>query len=243
MENWTNDFFGEAWHKYGFPIREPLTESDLRLIEWLAGEPPVKILDLACGLGRLAIPLAGAGYDVVGCDFQPDYIAEAEYAAKKAGVTAEFLVIDMRELDYREDFDIVINFWGSFGYFPDDINREVITGVYNTLKPGGRFILQAPNRDAILADFRQTMWHEVNDVRVLTLNDFDIATSAIETEWTYVFPGGRIEQMTSYTRIYSFHELREMLLSAGFEKVEGWSGIETPLAFDANPMCVVGVKR
>ncbi|MCP4231587.1 MAG: hypothetical protein GY771_15765, partial [bacterium] len=110
------------------------------------------------------------------------------------------------------------------------------------LKTGGRFILQAPNRDAIIADFRQTMWHQINEVRVLTLNDFDIATSVIKTVWTYLFPDGHTEEATSYTRIYSFHELRDVLLSAGFAGVEGWSGIDIPLTVDGNPMCVVGAK-
>ncbi|MCP4229474.1 MAG: methyltransferase domain-containing protein, partial [bacterium] len=134
MKEWTHGFFGETWYKYGFPIREAQTESDIELIKWIVGKQPVKILDLACGLGRLAIPLAQAGYDVTGTDFQPDYIAEAKRAAEKAGVTADFVVADMRELDYRKEFDVVVNFWGSYGYFKEGENRDIIERVFAALK-------------------------------------------------------------------------------------------------------------
>ena len=45
-----------------------------------------RVLDLACGSGRLAIPLAQAGAKVVGGDLSPRMLQRAQLAAKKRGV-------------------------------------------------------------------------------------------------------------------------------------------------------------
>jgi SAM-dependent methyltransferase len=46
------------------------------------GEP---VLDLACGAGRLLIPLLAAGVDVDGCDISPDMLEQCRKAAEAAG--------------------------------------------------------------------------------------------------------------------------------------------------------------
>ena len=40
------------------------------------------ILDLACGIGRISIPLAENGYKVIGIDISPSYIQRAKEYAK-----------------------------------------------------------------------------------------------------------------------------------------------------------------
>ena len=75
-----------------------------------------RILDLACGLGRIAINLAKAGYDVVGVDISPLYLRLAQKWAKKESVDGKtiFYRIDARKatrlLASEEDrFDAVVN--------------------------------------------------------------------------------------------------------------------------------------
>lgn len=60
---------------------------DLDLYLALAARDDGPILELAVGSGRLAVPLARAGYDVTGVDLDPAMLARARAAADRAGAT------------------------------------------------------------------------------------------------------------------------------------------------------------
>ena len=58
---------------------------DLDLYLALAGRVGGPILELAAGSGRLAVPLAAAGYDVTGVDLDPAMLDRARTAADERG--------------------------------------------------------------------------------------------------------------------------------------------------------------
>ena len=72
-----------------------------------------KLLDLACGFGRLTIPLSQKEYNVTGYDQSADYIEKAKRDAQKIAVTATFQVLDMRQLDLADQFEAVMSFSSS----------------------------------------------------------------------------------------------------------------------------------
>src|SRR5262245_28823220 len=57
------------------------------------------IVELAVGTGRIAIPIARAGIDVIGVDSSPGMLAVARAAAEQAGVAGR---VDLRVGDLRE---------------------------------------------------------------------------------------------------------------------------------------------
>ena len=71
----------------------------------------VRILDLGCHTGRLAIPLARAGHQVTGIDSSRFHIKRAEAHARQAGVSCHFLAGDgfrhIRKLN-PDSFDLVL---------------------------------------------------------------------------------------------------------------------------------------
>ena len=74
--------------------------------------PAGHVLDVPCGTGRVAVPLAERGFTVAGLD-----ISEAVLAvARKAGPDIDFRQGDMRELPWADgSFDAVLNLWTAFG--------------------------------------------------------------------------------------------------------------------------------
>src|SRR3954471_22467332 len=59
-------------------------------VPFFMGQLPAKkqsILELACGTGRAAIPIALAGHRVVGVDYAPEMIEIAETKRNAAGLT------------------------------------------------------------------------------------------------------------------------------------------------------------
>lgn len=76
-----------------------------------------KILDLACGFGRITLPLAKAGYNIIGIDLSPNLIKEARFNAKKLGLKVCFDIGSMLRLPYKnESFDKIFCLWSSFNH-------------------------------------------------------------------------------------------------------------------------------
>jgi SAM-dependent methyltransferase len=65
------------------------------------------ILELGCGTGRVAIPLAEDGHEVVGLDRSPAMLARAEKHARRSGVTLRLVEADMRSFSLTEAFALV----------------------------------------------------------------------------------------------------------------------------------------
>jgi SAM-dependent methyltransferase len=104
-----------------------------------------KLLDLACGFGRLAIPLARKGYNVTGYDQSADYVEQAAKDAQNADVTVTFQILDMRKLDDVEQFDAVMSFSSSLAFYDDSTNEDIIGRIHTALKPGGKFLFDQAN--------------------------------------------------------------------------------------------------
>lgn len=95
---------GGTWH-YGLVARwwaefnrtpDPDEFAFYRGMVERAGQPA---LDLACGAGRLLLPLLRAGLDVDGCDRSPDMLARCRDLAAKEGLTPTLHTQAMDELD------------------------------------------------------------------------------------------------------------------------------------------------
>ena len=101
------------------------------------------VLDLACGTGRHAKRLASRGFRVLGIDLSTESIAEAK---RSEGPNLWFRRQDMRMPFGTGVFDYVLNLFTSFGYFEDPAeNLTVVHNVAQSLKPGGRFVLDYVN--------------------------------------------------------------------------------------------------
>lgn len=175
-----------------------------------------KILDLACGHGRHSIKLKERGYDVIGVDINEKFLEVAREQAEEKSLDIEFRREDMRDLEYEEEFDIVLLIFTSFGYFYDKDNFEVLKKIYRALKPGGLFCLDIPNRDAVMRNWREHEVTEREDGLMVDRNSFDVDTGRILTE-RIILKGDERSDQEYWIRIYSFTEIREKLKDAGFE--------------------------
>ncbi|MFC4545765.1 class I SAM-dependent methyltransferase [Paenactinomyces guangxiensis] len=57
------------------------------------------VLDIACGTGRMTIPLAERGYDMTGFDITPEMLEAAKQKALDRGVSVHWIQADMRQLE------------------------------------------------------------------------------------------------------------------------------------------------
>ncbi len=105
-----------------------------------------RVLDLGCGAGRVAIPLAEMGLDVVGIDISSGMVAAAREQARHARQAQGALTFDVgdaTQLTYPdESFDAVLFSYNGIELVPGRMGKQrVLSEVFRVLRPGGRFIL------------------------------------------------------------------------------------------------------
>lgn len=127
----------------------------------------------------------------------------------------------MRSLPWRAEFDAVFSWFTSFGYFDDNTNRHILGEVLRVLRPGGRFVLHLNHRDALMAIFSPSIVVERDGDVMIDRNRFDPYTGRAHTQ-RIMIRDGQVFHSAFFVRLFSFTELRDWLLEAGFATVEGF---------------------
>ncbi len=117
-------------------------------------------------------------------------------------------------------FDAAYCMHTTFGYFDDDSNRKMIHSVNQSLRVGGRFLLDVINRDYVIRDLPARIWWEGEGSVILEEIDFNYFTSRIISKRSVVFDDGRHLEQEISVRSYSLHELGKILHHAGFRVLE-----------------------
>jgi ubiquinone/menaquinone biosynthesis C-methylase UbiE len=98
--------------------------------------PKMRVLDVACGTGNLAIPAAEAGAAVTGLDIALNLLTEARARAARKGVEVQFREGDAEALPCDDGaFDLVVSMFGAmFALRPEVAASELV----RVCRPGGR---------------------------------------------------------------------------------------------------------
>jgi SAM-dependent methyltransferase len=216
-------------------------------------QPGMRVLDLACGHGRIANRLAARGCHVTGLDAEPAFLRRARRDAGARGVTVEYVHGDMRELggmdtpaeaseageaSWAGRFDRAVSWFTSFGYFDDAGNRAVLAGVAQALAPGGMFLLELNNHTRLVRDFLPSVVVERGADMIVDRNRLDPLTGRSLVTRT-ILRDGRRRQARFFVRLFPFPELRDWLLAAGFSSVSGYGDAGAPLTAESNRMVVI----
>lgn len=130
------------WEKGDFTeIASYMRDSGEALVESLGVTPPAKVLDLGCGDGTTAVPLAELGAEVVGIDIAANLVQAGQERAQQLGLdNLTFEEGDACDLQGVEDdsFDLTLTCFGAmFAPQPFDVAREMV----RVTKPGGRIVM------------------------------------------------------------------------------------------------------
>jgi ubiquinone/menaquinone biosynthesis C-methylase UbiE len=106
-----------------------------QFVERLDIQPGMKVLDVACGSGNLAIIAAQKGAEVTGIDIADNLIDAAIKRAEAAGLDIKFEVGDAEAMPYEDNsFDVVMTMFGAmFAPRPEVAASELV----RVCKPGG----------------------------------------------------------------------------------------------------------
>jgi ubiquinone/menaquinone biosynthesis C-methylase UbiE len=243
---WYKTFFGTDYLRIYSPFLPPeRTAREVAAIIMLLNLPPgSSILDLCCGPGRHALPLAQQGYRVTGLDQNENFLQQAQSVAEAKGVEVRWLQSDMRTIPFKNEFDAVINIFTSFGYLEDeDEDMRVLQQVQQALKPNGRLLLETVYQPRVLRNHSPHGIIRYKDgLIVLEERHLDLRGSRNEIVITMLSPDGRRTEHRQSIRIYTLSELARMLAEAGMQLISYHGDLDgSPLTLDSR-LVVLGQK-
>ncbi len=222
----------------------------------LCGSP---LLELACGSGRLLVPLARQGYELTGVDSSASMLKLAQKALEQAGVAAQCKLAqeNMCRLSLGQKFRLAFIALGSFGHVcTRQEQRQTLAAVRDHLTTGGRFILDISNADVRYMEhlsgqmLHQGTWqredgallsHFVSPASSLTKHLLEL-THFYEEHWQ----GEAVRRTVITTHLYLFerNEIELLLEEAGFGIADVYGDYELdPFEHDSPRMIFIAEAR
>jgi SAM-dependent methyltransferase len=196
-----------------------------------AGGP---VLDLACGTGRVAFPLAAAGFDVTGLDSAPGMLAIARAKRRTAGLkNIRFVRGNMARFDLRRRFGFVFIAYRAFQHLltPKE-QRSSLMCIRSHMRKGGRLVahlfdprLEFCVPDSPAMNSRRPTAHDPSTGHDVALEVLDRRTDPLTQtfserwHWTVLQDGALLTSFDDELRLrWTYRqEMRYLLELTGFE--------------------------
>lgn len=135
-----------------FPFWAKIWEASLILADYVATvEPPKKILELGAGLGVPSLVAASVGHKVLATDYEQLPLEFIKLSAKENHLSLETKILDWRNPDLSEKFDLII---GSEVVFRKSLFEPLLELFKNYLEDEGEVVLSHPSeRKRVLIPF------------------------------------------------------------------------------------------
>tara|TARA_B100001029_G_scaffold179232_1_gene188035 strand:+ start:6585 stop:7265 length:681 start_codon:yes stop_codon:yes gene_type:complete len=199
------------------------------------------ILELACGTGRVSIPLIKEGFNLTGVELSKSFCDYISAKALNYGINnRNFIHGDMSAFNLSKKFDTIIIAYNSFLHLLTNEQAEAcLRCAKKHLKPAGKFYIDIYMPSPL-------HYYRPKNLRYPTIEYFDSQMKEEVTieETNNYDPDNEINQLTWYyssnskkdfliskfsTRMYWPDTMNRMLIEAGFKILHLWGD------YDLNP--------
>lgn len=214
-------FDDDYLHFYAEALSDEHSDADAATIARLLPlKPGMRVLDIPCGEGRIARRLALLGCDVVGIDNSDRLLG----LAKERGGAVTYAHQDMRNLDTHAEYDAIVNWFTSFGYFDTATNDKLLARFAQALKPAGRLLLEMHNPYRLQRILELTG----GATAVLIEKDSDLMVDRVTYQPTarrshterFIIRGGHVRKLEFTLEQVTPSELTQRLRRAGFRDIQ-----------------------
>ncbi len=234
--------YGDMFAEYSQIIYEKIrnTQKEVAFLDWaftsLAQVEVKRVLDVACGTGRHAIPLTKLGYDVIGIDFSNAMLCRFKEQSEEVGLNPKLVGGDMRYLPFVERFDALYCMFSSFNHILT--NEELLLALeafHGGLRTGGIAILDLINPLKFLRiGFQETEVQEYENGGITVERTLKNSIDEINALWhqdEYVIiddGDSRINHRELHlpVRLLTYPEVRYLANEAGFAESKCFGDFE-----------------
>lgn len=223
--------------------RWAMADTEVAQILVLTGvEPPAKVLDLCCGVGRHSLAFARRGFTVTGVDITASYLEAAKESAAAEGLKIEFIHEDARAFLRTGKFALCVNLGTSFGYCSNaNDDALMLRRCRENLATDGIFVLETIGKETAARTFVESETVNRNgwvvSARYSVLGDWE----KLGNTWS-ARKGDTVYERSFAIRLYSGTELRALLLREGFGSTVLYGDFEGR-PYDQDAQMLVAVAR
>ncbi len=171
------------------------------------------VMDLCCGSGRHMAHLTEHSRLAAGLDLSRHLLALARETLGGQGLLVR---ADMRHVPFAGGFDVVMNYFTSFGYFYDDEeNLAVVRGIAQALKPKGRFFLDYINHNWAQEHVEAESVRHHNGYEIREDRWIDQERLRVNKITTVLHSGGKVGNIGESVKLYTLAEMSALLERGG----------------------------
>jgi SAM-dependent methyltransferase len=216
-----------------------------------------KILDFSCGIGNHSIPLSKRGYNVIGFDPSSVYLRSAKLSARKyisGKKNLRFIQgnpycsANVLKKNGETNFDAIIIMDNSFGYDSKSKDIKVLKDLSSLANNKCVLILETENRDWRLINFEPFTFFETSKIKILGKWKFHFETSVSQGSMKFYESSTKTNNMKlklklqMLMKLYSLHELIELIQDSGWDYRESYDEIVSLIPFANNSMSIFSVS-
>ncbi|MBA9870284.1 class I SAM-dependent methyltransferase [Ralstonia insidiosa] len=204
------------------------------------------VLEVACGTGRITLPIARAGVDITGLDVMRSMLDRARQKSQAEGLDVIWLEQDCRAIQSERRFSLIFSATNAMQHLHDlDSVNAFLGSAKRALAPGGTLILDVFNPDIRkLARSGDTRYlhksmidAEGREIRVEATSHYDTASQILRFELYYLRHGECIRTKQVSMRCFFPEELLALCRFNGFDVVQRFGG------YDASPFTTHASKQ
>ncbi len=187
-----------------------------------------RLLDLACGTGRLAVKLAQSGYQVDGADLSADMLSMADQYAQENKIHLNLFESDMRDLGGLPMYGTVTCFDDSLCYLQNETDlKQTFQQVYNHLDSQGKFLFDVITPHQTDDVYPGYMYNFQDDDRAFIWSSYagEAVSHSVEHELTFFLYNPQKDAYDAYNELHKertypvSHYLKD-LREVGFDQVQ-----------------------
>ena len=193
----------------------------------LAARQESPVLELGCGTGRVLVPLARAGYTVIGIDHDPGMLRYLKSKFQPVSGSGPLLILaDISKFSLGRQFPLVIVPCNTLSTLGHTSRKDCLSCVRRHLQPGGLFAASLPDPALIAShparagiELEDEFLHPTTGNPVQVSSDWRLSGNKFTVTWLYdhLFPDGRVERYKLEASHYlvSLDELLAEVQAAG----------------------------
>ena len=207
-----------------------------RLVEAHGGP----LLELACGTGRICLPIAARGVETTGLDSSKQMIAWTRKRADELGIGPKLHVADMRDFELPGKYSLILLTYNSFNHLHtrSDIVR-CLRSVRRHMKDESHFVIDTfnPNPQALHLE-------ETEPVEILSFREPVTSKRLVLLEQNRYEPASQLNHVTWRFQAKGYGDLRvehlemRVFFPQELDALLEWNGFEIDLKlgdYDENP--------
>ncbi len=214
------------------------------------GEP---VLELACGTGRISIPLAEEDIDITGLDISESMLEVAREKASKEEVSPDLIKADMTDFSLDKEFNTIMLPANTLLVLTGDQDlSDLFSNVRDHLSEEGRFIFSIFNPDLEKLtrnpdeEYDVTEYDDPYDEKTIKISektDYDSSTQIMSLKWYYHREGEVVSVRDWELRIIFPKEIETLLDNHGFEIEKRYGDFDRSEFKDDSPSQIIICKK